>query len=65
MPERQSELFLLTQHYVSARYGVSTPTGDEIRQLAGDWKIIRKTRVKRPKEEQTDLQGEDEHGQDE
>lgn len=61
VPERQTEMRVLTQHYVSARYGTATPTGDDIRQLTDNWRKIKKSRVKRPKEEQTDLQGESEN----
>jgi hypothetical protein len=62
VPERRTELHLITEYYVNARYGRSVPTGADVSQLADDWKKIKKSRVKRPKEEQTDVQGENENG---
>jgi hypothetical protein len=62
VPERREELSLITEYYVNARYGGSVPAGAGLSQLADDWKRIKKSRVKRPKEEQTDVQGENENG---
>lgn len=62
VPEHQTELHTLTQHYVNVRYGMSVPTGDDIRQLTDNWHRIKKSRVKRQKEENNDVQGESENG---
>lgn len=62
IPERQAELRLITEYYVSTRYGDSVPTVADISQIDDDWKRIKKSRVKKPWEEQTDVQGESENG---
>jgi hypothetical protein len=63
VPEHQPELLLLTQHYVSARYGRSIPADEDIQQLTYNWHRMKKYKLKKPEEEQPELQGESENGQ--
>ena len=63
VPEYQPELLLLTQQYVSARYGGSIPANEDMQQLTYNWRRIKKYRLKKPEEEQPELQGESENGQ--
>lgn len=54
LPQAQGELALITQHYVSARYGLSLPTGDVLHQLRQSWHKIRQNHLKRPSREHAD-----------
>jgi hypothetical protein len=62
VPEHQPELLLLTQHYVSARYGGSIPADEDMQQLTYNWQRIKKYKLKKPEKEQPELQGESENG---
>jgi hypothetical protein len=62
IPEQQPELLLMTQHYVSARYGRSMPADEDMRQLTHNWRRMKKHRLKKPEEEQPEIEGESENG---
>lgn len=57
MPENQGELDFITSEYVSARYGSSLPTDDELRQLKQKWHQLRETRLKPPDGKQAQNRG--------
>lgn len=44
LPEAKGDLDLVTQQYVRARYGASTPTGDELYELNQAWQRLKQTR---------------------
>ncbi|MEJ2740437.1 MAG: DUF4129 domain-containing protein, partial [Dehalococcoidia bacterium] len=62
VPEYQPELLLLTQHYVSARYGGLIPAEEDMQKLINNWHRIKKYKLKKPEEEHSELQGESENG---
>jgi hypothetical protein len=47
-PEARGDLYFITQHYVSARYGMSVPTADELHRLQQSWYRVKQNRLKRP-----------------
>jgi hypothetical protein len=48
LPGVREDLNLVTQQYVSARYGVLLPNGDELDKLNQAWHRVKRTRLKRP-----------------
>jgi len=53
LPEAQGDLNLITQQYVSVRYGASLPTEDELHNLRQSWLRIRRNRLKKRDKEST------------
>ncbi|HUU65354.1 MAG TPA: DUF4129 domain-containing protein [Dehalococcoidales bacterium] len=51
LPESGEALRSVTQHYVSARYGLSSPSADELHQLKQSWHQVKQNRPKRPHSE--------------
>jgi hypothetical protein len=47
LPEAQDDLDLITQQYITARYGTCLPTEDELHQLRQSWHRVRQNRLKR------------------
>jgi hypothetical protein len=47
LPEAQEDLDFITQQYVTARYGTSLPTEDELHQLRQSLQNIKQNRLKR------------------
>jgi hypothetical protein len=48
LPGAREDLNLVTQQYVSVRYGALPPSGDELDKLSQAWHRVRRTRLKRP-----------------
>jgi hypothetical protein len=48
VPEAGGDLNLITQHYISARYGVFIPQENELNQMKQCWRNIKRYRLKRP-----------------
>ena len=51
LPDSGKALRSVTQHYVSARYGLSLPSADELHQLKQSWHQVKQNRPKRPRSE--------------
>lgn len=51
LPESGDALRLVTQHYVSSRYGLSLPSDYELHQLRQSWHEIKQNRLKQPDSE--------------
>jgi len=51
LPASRDSLHFITQHYVSARYGQSLPSDEEIHRLRQSWHQLRQNRIQRPDRE--------------
>jgi len=51
LPEAGNSLRFVTQHYISARYGMSSPSDEELHQLRQSWHQIKQNRLKHPDSE--------------
>ncbi len=56
LPEAHVDLDFITRQYVSARYGASLPTEDELHNLRQSWHRIKRTRFKKRGSEHTQEQ---------
>lgn len=48
LPESREALHRITQYYVSARYGLSPPSEEELRQLRQSWHQVKHQQLRRP-----------------
>ncbi len=48
IPESGDALRLVTQNYVSSRYGISSPTDEEMHRLKQSWHQIKQNRLRQP-----------------
>ena len=48
LPESGEALHRITQHYVSARYGLSPPSEEELRQLRQSWHQVKHQQLRHP-----------------
>jgi len=62
LPEAQVDLAFITRQYVSARYGASLPTEDELLNLRQSWHRIKRNRLKKQDNEHTQEQEGDLNG---
>ena len=62
LPEAQVDLNFITRQYVSARYGASLPTEDELHNLRQSWHRIKRNRLKKRGNEHTQEQEGDLNG---
>ena len=48
LPASRDTLHFITRHYVSARYGLSSPSAEELHQLKQSWHQVKQNRIKHP-----------------
>ena len=46
LPASRDTLHFITRHYVSARYGLSSPSAEELHQLKQSWHQVKQNRIK-------------------
>ncbi|MFC1965086.1 DUF4129 domain-containing protein [Chloroflexota bacterium] len=51
LPVSRDALRFITQHYVSARYGLFSPSDEDLHRLKHEWHQVRQNRLKRPDSE--------------